>query len=201
MARFPGDEVVVLRNVSWRELQRRLARKGERAVPRVHYLDGVLELMTPSRGHERNASWLGMLLGVYALEQGIELSSFGHWTLTDRLRRAGAEADDCYILGNDSEEKLTRPHFVIEINWSRRGIKKLEIYRRLGVREVWFWERGILTVHVLRGRSWLQVPRSECLPDLDLAMLCGFLDRPTMTTAMRDLRDHLRASRKPRRRN
>jgi hypothetical protein len=104
-------------------------------------------------------------------------------------------------MGDDSEEKLTRPHFVIEINWSRRGIKKLEIHRRLGVREVWFWERGVLTVHVLRGRKWLQVPRSECLPELDLGVLCGFLDRPTMTTAMRDFRDHLQTSRRPRRRS
>ncbi len=201
MARFPGDEVRVLRNVSWREFEHRLALKGEKSVPRMHYLDGVLELMTPSRGHERNGSWIGALIGIYALENDIELSSFGHWTLTDRLRRAGAEADDCYIMGDDSEEKLTRPHFVIEINWSRRGIKKLEIYRRLGVREVWFWERGVLTVHVLRGRKWLQVPRSECLPGLDLDVLCGFLDRPTMTTAMRDFRDYLQALRRPHRRS
>jgi Uma2 family endonuclease len=196
MARFPGDDVVLLRDVSWREFEHRLALKGEQATPRMHYLDGVLELMTPSRGHERNGSWIGMLIGIYALDTGIELSSFGHWTLTDKLRRAGAEADDCYILGDDSDEKLTHPHFVIEINWSRRGIKKLEIYRRLGVREVWFWERGAVSIHVLRTGKWIQVPRSECLPDLDLDVLCRCLQRPTMTNAMRDFRDHVRLSRR-----
>ena len=201
MARFPGDEVRVLRNVSWREYQHRLALRGDDgAIPRMHYLDGVLELVTPSRGHERNGAWLGALIGIYALESDIGLSSFRSWTLTDRLRRAGAEPDDCYIIGADPEEKLDRPHFVIEINWSRRGIKKLEIYRRLNVREVWFWERGVLSVHVLRGRKkWFEVSRSECLPELDLVWLCGFLDRPMMTDAMRDLRDAIRASRKPRR--
>jgi Uma2 family endonuclease len=201
MARFPGDEVVVLHNVSWREFQHRLALKGESASPRMHYLDGVLELMTPSRGHNRHGSYIGRLVEIWALETNVELSAYGNWTLKDKLRRAGAEPDECYILGDDSKDPLERPHFAIEINWSRRGVDKLEIYRRLGVREVWFWERGALSIHVVRGRKWLRVQRSECLPDLDLTLLCGFLDRPTMTTAMRDFRDYLQAARKPRRRN
>ena len=198
MARFAGDEVTVLRDVSWREFQHRLALKGEHSVPRMHYLDGVLELMTPSRGHNRHGSYIGRLVEVYALERGIELSAYGNWTLKSKLRRAGAEPDECYILGDDSEAPLTRPHFAIEIDWSRRGVDKLEIYRRLGVREVWFWERGTLSIHVVRGRKFVQVARSVALPDLDLDALCRFLDRPTMTTAMREFRAHLQRSPRPR---
>lgn len=201
MARFPGDEVVVLHNVSWREFQHRLALKGEKSVPRMHYLDGVLELVTPSRGHNRNGAFIGRLVETWALETGVELSAYGNWTLKDKLRRAGAEPDECYILGDDSNDPLERPHFAIEINWSRRGVDKLEIYRRLGVREVWFWERGTLSIHVVRGRKWSRTKRSECLPELDLELLCTFLDRPTMTTAMRDFRDFLQLTRRPRRRS
>ena len=36
----------------------------------------------------------------------------GGWLLVDKLRRAGCEPDECYIIGLDPEEKLTRPHFV-----------------------------------------------------------------------------------------
>jgi Uma2 family endonuclease len=201
MARFPGDEVVVLRDVSWREYQHRCDLKGEGHWPRMHYLDGVLELMTPSRGHGRYGAWVSRLVETWAVETGVELSAYGDWTLTDKLRRAGAEPDECYILGDDSKAPLERPHFVIEINWSRRGVDKLEIYRRLGVPEVWFWERDALTLYVLRGRKWLRAKRSDCLPGLDLEELYLFLDRPTLTTAIREFREHLQKSRRPRKRS
>jgi Uma2 family endonuclease len=180
----------VLHDVSWADLERRLAAKGERSVPRIKYLDGVLELVTPSMGHEKQISWISRLVEVYALARDIELSAFGHWTLKDELRRAGAEPDECYILGDDPE-KLTRPHFAIEVQWSRKGVNKLEIYKRLGVREVWFWEDKVITVYVLKRGKWKRVDRSPHLPDLDLVLLSSFLDRRTMTTAMRDFRTAL----------
>ena len=186
--RFPGDLVRTFKNVSWASFERRMARKGESVVPRFTYLDRVLELVTPSRGHEKHKSWIGKLVAIWALETGVQLSSFGSWTLTNKLKLAGAEPDDCYILGDDSEEKLTRPHFVVEVQWSRGGINKLEVYRRLGVREVWFWEKQKLAVYVLRGETWQRWKRSACLPDLDLDQLLTFLDRPAMTDAMRDYR-------------
>ena len=184
----------VRRNVSWAAFERYMARKGERSVPRITYLDGVLELVTPSRGHEKCASWIGTLVAIWGVETNVELSSFGHWTLTDKLRRAGAEPDNCFILGDDSEEKLTRPHFVIEVNWSRRGIDKLEVYRRLGVREVWFWQDHSIAVYVLRGKTWQRWKRSASLPTLDLARLVDFLDASMMTTAMREYQRYLRGA-------
>jgi Uma2 family endonuclease len=189
------DVVRVVRGVSWESFERRLKRKGERAVPRMHYLDGLLESVTPSRGHEGKERWLGALIATYAVEVGITLSSFGHWTLKDELRRAGAEPDDCYILGEDPDEKLTRPHFVIEVQWSSKGTWKLEIYKRLGVREVWFWENACIAVYVLHRGRWRKVLRSACLPDLDLELLASHLDRPAMTIAMTDFRAALRRRR------
>jgi hypothetical protein len=79
---------------------------------------------------------------------------------------------------------------VIEVQWSRKGIDKREVYRRLGVREVWFWENGRIAVYVRapRRRTFERVARSAALPGLDLDLLCSFLDRPTMTQAMREFR-------------
>src|SRR3982750_4042366 len=117
-----GTDREVRRGVSWSEFEALLEAKGDDSGPRVAYLDGVLELVTPSRGHEKQASWIGSLVEVYALEAGIELSAFGGWLLVDKLRRAGCEPDECYIIGLDPEEKLTRPHFAIESQWSRSAI-------------------------------------------------------------------------------
>jgi Uma2 family endonuclease len=177
------------RGVSWEDFEKLLAAKGDDPVPQVTYLDGVLELVTPSREHEGKTSWIGALIMTYAMKRGIELSSFGSWTLKKQLQMAGAEPDDCYIIGDD-EGRLKQPHFVIEVQWSRRGIDKLEVYRRLGVKEVWFWpKKGTkagIEVHVFRRGAWKIVPRSPRLLDLDLDLLSSFLDRPTMTTAARE---------------
>jgi Uma2 family endonuclease len=87
-----------------------------------------------------------------------------------------------------------RPHLAIELQWSRSAVNKLEIYRRLGVREVWLWKRpNVIAVHVFRRGAWREVPRSPRFPDLDLAWLCTFLDRSSMTQAMRGLRAILEA--------
>ncbi len=188
MARFAEDRVELRRNVSWNAFEALLADKDENVVPRVCYLDGRLELVTPSRGHEKHTSWIGAFVVEWALSCGVELSSYRSWLLKDDVRKAGAEPDDCFIVGDDSANPLERPHLVLEVQWSRRGINKLEVYRRLRVPEVWFWERGTIAVYVLKGRTWRRVPRSAALPDLDLAELLSFLDRPTLTRAIRDYR-------------
>jgi Uma2 family endonuclease len=182
------DRIVLRRNVSWPDLEQFLAAKDDAVVPRIHYLDGTLELVTPSRGHERHGAWISALVTTYALERGIELSSYRSWLLKDELRKAGAEPDDCFIRGDDSADPLDRPHFAIEVQWSRRGVNKLEVYRRLRVPEVWFWERGTIAIYVRKRNGFVRAKCSAALPDLDVAQLASFLDRPTTTTAIREYR-------------
>ncbi len=91
------------------------------------------------------------------------------------------------------DQDQDRPDLVIEVIWTSGTIDKLEIYRRLGVGEGWFWKDGVLSVHVLSGGRYQAAERSALLPGLDLALLCTFLDRRSATEAMRDFRDVLRA--------
>lgn len=186
-----ADERVVMYNVPWAHYEVQLALRGEASSPRLAYLDGVLELMTPSKGHERTKSYVGRLVEMYALETGLLLSPYGGWTLKEGPQQAGAEPDECYLIGPDQDRD--RPDLVIEVIWTSGSIDKLEIYRRLGIPEVWFWKAGALSIYVLAGDAYQLATRSRCFPDLDLAMLCSFLDRPTATEAMRDFRDALRA--------
>lgn len=181
-----AQELVVVHGVSWDDYEARVHAKGDKATPRISYLDGELEVMSPTLEHERIKSNLGALLELYALERGIELSSAGSWTLKDKLRKAGAEPDECYILG--PYEGRRRPDLAIEVVRRATGIDKLEIYRRLGVPEVWFWIRGAIEIHVATGNGWQRTPRSAALADLDLVLLCSFLDRASTTQAMREFR-------------
>lgn len=186
-----ADQRVVTSAVPWAHYEVQLALRGEKSVPRIAYLDGALELMTPSRDHERIAATLGHLVAASALERGIEFSSYGNWTLKNAPKEAGVEADECYIVGTDQSKDV--PDLAIEVIWTSGGIDKLEIYRRLGVGELWFWQDGRIDVYVLQRDRYEPAAQSRLFPDLDLALLCSLLDLPTTSQAIRALRDALRA--------
>jgi Uma2 family endonuclease len=185
-----ADQRLVTYNVPWSHYEAQLALRGDAPVPRMAYLEGTLEQMTPSRDHERVKSYIGRLLEAYALERDIDLSPYGGWTLTRAPKEAGAEPDECYIVGSD--QNRDRPDLAIEVVWTSGGIDKLEIYRRLGVREVWFWREGRMAVHTLHDDGYDECDRSRLFPDLDLTVLCSLLDRPTALQAVKALQAHLR---------
>lgn len=183
------DQRVILHRVRWDEYETLLAIRGEDSVPRMTYLEGTLELMTPSRDHETVKKTLARLLEAYGDELGIELEGYGSWTLKREETERGAEPDECYSIGKAGEV----PDIAIEVNWTSGGLDKLKVYNRLGVREVWMWDNGVIAVWVLRGERYERAPRSERLPQIDLELLCSLLDLPTQTAAVRELRARLRA--------
>jgi Uma2 family endonuclease len=185
------DHFVHFHGVSWADYQRLLEIRGDHSAPRITYLEGTLEIMSPSRSHESIKSVIGCLVEVYCLERGIEFSTYGSWTLENKEAESGAEPDECYVFGQVREP--ARPELAIEVVWTSGGLNKLEIYRRLGVREIWYWRRGKIQVHLLRGELYELASASEALPGIDLEQLASFLDRPTTSQAIRDYRDALRA--------
>ena len=184
-----ADQRVVLNGISWADYEAQLSLRGDRSAPRIAYLDGALEIMSPSKDHERIKSYIGRLVEAYALERGIDLSPYGSWTLKQPAQ-GGAEPDECYIVGADQSHDS--PHLAIEVAWTTGGIDKLEIYRRLRIGEVWIWEQGRLGVHVLRGDHYERSERSALFRDLDVGRLASFLDRPTVTQAVRAFLETLR---------
>lgn len=187
-----GDQFVHLRGVSWEDYERLLEMRGDRSAPRICFLEGTVEIMTPSRDHEGIKSWLGCLVEVYCLETGVEFRTYGSWTIKERREDRGVEPDECYVFGTDPAD---RPHLAIEVIWTAGGMDKLEIYRRLGVSEVWIWRRGRIQVHALRGDQYEPVPASVVLPGIDLDELASYVDRPTTSQAMREYRAALEARR------
>jgi Uma2 family endonuclease len=183
------DQRLIMYNVPWSAYEAQLALRGDAPVPRVAYLDGAMELMSPSRDHERLKSYIGCLIEAYALERGIDLSPYGAWTLRKAPRSSGLEPDECYIIGAD--QRAERPDLAIEVEWTSGGLDKLEIYSRLQVPEVWIWREDKLLVHVLRGGGYQLGERSEQLPGIDLNALVSFLDAPTAMQAVRAYRSAL----------
>ncbi len=185
------DHIVVLRGATWADYQRLMEIRGDRSSPRIAYLEGTIEIMSPSRGHEAVKSHIGCLVEAWCQERGIEFSTYGSWTLEDKRVDRGVEPDECYVLGDVADP--ARPDLAIEVVWTSGGIAKLEIYRKLGVREVWFWRKGKLTPHALRGDRYQALAASELLAGIDLAQLASFIERRPTSRAIREYRAALGA--------
>ena len=184
--------------VPWSHYEAHLALRGEGSVPRMSFLEGALELMVPSWNHERVKSYMGRLIEAYALEVGIDFSPYGAWTLKSAPKEAGAEPDECYIVG--PEQRKDAPDMAIEVIWTSGGLDKLEIYRRLGVAEVVFWREGRIEIQALGAQGYEAVRKSRFFPGLDFELLLSFMDRPTAAQAIRAFRDEIRGKMKTGRR-
>ena len=185
------DRIVVLRGMRWSDYERMLEARGEASVPRLAYLEGHLEIMTPSLQHESIKSRIRSLVEVWCLEKGVEFSGYGSWTLQDKENERGLEPDECYVFSAIAEP--LRPDLAIEVVWTSGGVRKLDIYKQLGVQEVWFWRKNRISVHLLRDGEDVEAPASHVLPGIDLPHLLGFLDRPTTSQALREYRAALNA--------
>lgn len=147
--------------------------------------------MSPSVHHELLKTRLARLIEVYAEENDIPLEGCGSWTLKDRAKQAGLEPDECYVVGSAAD--ADRPDFAIEVVWTSGGVEKLDIYRALGVSEVWFWKDSDLTFYQLRGGKYHRAVRSKYLPRLDPSLLAQFMSGPNQTSAVRAFRRKLAA--------
>ncbi len=185
------DHFVYLR-VDWRGYQQLLAMRGESSVPRITYLEGLAELMSPSRYHELDKTRFARLLEAWSEIAGVPLEGYGSWTLEDEKADRGAEADECYTVRRVVISDDDRPDIAIEVVWTSGGINKLEVYRKLGVREVWFYERGKLRLFALRHEAdddvYRETGRSELLPQLPIELLLACMQEPDQTSAVRALR-------------
>jgi Uma2 family endonuclease len=174
------EERFISSGVSWESYELLLVKLEENSHYRVTYLDGILEIVSPSIRHEKIKTNLGMLLERFFYSQRIRFVPMGSSTFRNKAKKAGVEPDECYCIGDEKNV----PDLAIEVVVTSGNINKLEIYRRLGVAEVWFWERNQFKLYHLRDNSqteiatvypdsygYEQIPKSELLPTLDISLL------------------------------
>jgi len=186
------DQRVILTAVTWEQYEALLELFGDdQPGVRMAYLEGDLEIMSPSRKHERVKKVVARLVELYALERDIALTGLGSTTFREKAKDRGAEPDECYCVGPEKE----LPDIAFEVVVSSGGINKLRIYEGLGVPEVWFWRAGVFHVYRLGPDGYRRRDRSEVLADLDFARLASLADLPDQAQAIRDFRDFLRGGR------
>lgn len=155
---------------------------------RMTYLEGSLEIMSPSREHEIDKKQIARLLELFCLERDIPLYGYGSTTFRREEKERGLEPDECYCRDRDAEV----PDVAVEVVHTSPLLDKLEVYRGLGVREVWVYREGAFSVVALRGDRYEPVPASEVFPEVDLAAIARHAAIPDQHAALRAFRDELR---------
>ena len=183
-----ADQRIVMCDVTWDAFEAFIAARGESG-PRVTYLKGTLELMGPSRDHENIKTRFAAVVEAYLDHLDFEYDGVGSWLLKSRPQEAGVEPDECYVLHDLRKERW--PDLAIEVVWTSGGIDKLEVYRRLGIGEVWFWIGGKVTIHVLTPAGYEQRATSTCVPGFDGSLVAELMDLPSLSAVRKALRARL----------
>jgi Uma2 family endonuclease len=180
------EALLVMCDVSWQGYEALLARFGDDQ-PGYHitYLDGILEIMSPSCRHEIDKKQIGALVEIYCEMMGINFVPLGSTTFRNEPKRGGIEPDESYCIGTDKEF----PDLAIEVIVTSGNINKLDVYQRLGVLEVWFWQNNALKLYRLQpDGNYQQVAQSGLLPELDLAVLSDYIPVANALEARRGFR-------------
>lgn len=167
------DRCITLHAVSWDRFEA-IASLLEDYPVRLTYLDGTVDIMTPSPEHEKSKTTIGYLLEIYLRFLGIRFYGCGGYTLGSREEGVRGEPDESYNL--ETEKDI--PDIAIEVVITSGGVDKLEKYRRWGVPEVWFYKNKQLLIYHLRSTGYEQVTSSEFLPELNLDLFVQCLNMP-----------------------
>lgn len=182
------DQIVSLRGIGWDGYWDLLRMRGERARPRIIYLDGDAWLMSPGYLHERWAERFGMFVHEVIAGLDIPCTPAGHTTLWIEHRKVGVEADKSFYFTNERAVRNKTdlfmgqdppPDLAIEAVRTRAAGAAIECYRRLGVPEIWVGRAAGVRFFVRDDEgAYRAATASRSLPFLTPADVTGWILRP-----------------------
>jgi len=203
-----GVGQVLLYDVSWSTYETLLADLDLRAT-RLTYDRGNLEIMSPSREHERLKRLIGRMIETMTLEWNIPISSGGSTTIKSEMKKRGLEPDECYYIANEARMRGKDdfdinvdppPDLVVEVDITRSSLNRMDLYAAFGVPEVWRYDGTTLHVTQLqRDGTYAPQGQSPSFPLLPLAEIPRFLDQRNATDEtnwIRSFRQWVRGLRK-----
>lgn len=182
------EQLLIINNISWQMYESLLADLEDNSYLRIAYLEGVLEIMSPSRRHEFIKTNIGRLLDVYFEETRTRFYGLGSTTFRQETVARGIEPDECYCI--NCEKSI--PDIAIEVVVTSGGINSLEVYRGLQVPEVWFWENNSFSLYCLDDGNYQAVAKSRFLPQLAISLLANYVISPEPMDAVIEFRQKIR---------
>ncbi len=202
---FPSETRTLVENVRW-ETYVALADDRRSCVPRITYDRGLMELMSPKKVHEMVKTLLGRLVAAYAEVCEIEILSVASTTFRRQDLKRGFEADEAFYVEHAeamrAEDEIDLsidppPELVIEVEITASAIRKLDLFAKLGVAEVWRHDGEQLRAYHLVGDSYQQVEQSIVLDGFPLAQAQAIVQQRNKqgeVALVRDFRNSIRSS-------
>ncbi|MEN9565553.1 MAG: hypothetical protein RLZZ69_749, partial [Cyanobacteriota bacterium] len=154
------DKTITLADVTW-EVYLELSEQNPEY--RYSFYKNVITVMSPSRNHERIKKTIAILIETYCQVEQIKFFAFGSGDIK-KSKEAAKQPDESYCFDNEKEI----PDLAIEVVFSSGGVKDLEKYKVLNVKEVWFWENNQLNIYLKIDSSYTEALFSSCLPKLSI---------------------------------
>jgi Uma2 family endonuclease len=181
-----GEQRVVLHNISWETFDRLLAESGDHRNTRFYYLDGTLEIMSPLFIHEGSNRFIERLIcaATEVLEMNCRVA--GSVTLREKPKQAGAEPDSSFYIQNESLVRhLTEldlkvdppPDLVVEVDIISSSDRRMPIYARLGIPELWQYDGLTVQYYLLKDDEYEAVQISPTFPNLPAPVIDMYLNR------------------------
>ncbi|BAT55601.1 hypothetical protein NOS3756_45940 [Nostoc sp. NIES-3756] len=171
----PPGQRVLLKDVTWQELETILEELGEHRATRIAYDRGILEIMAPLPEHEYDKEIISDLVKALLEELDIEFVSLGSTTFKNQFMAQGIEPDQCFYIRNESRIRGERrldltvdppPDLAIEIDITSRTHPN--IYQALKVPELWRFEKGKLQINILQDGVYIESQESLNFPNFAL---------------------------------
>jgi len=176
----------VLHGIRWETYERLLEELEDRRL-RLTYDSGTLEIMSPSRPHERVKHVIRRMIDAMTEELDVPIQGGGSTTWRRRDLEKGLEPDECYWVQSEAAvygrmELDLRvdppPDLAIEVDVYSPSLNRLKIYGALGVPEVWRWKDGHIEIHLRQlDGSYTLGDESACFPWLPMDGFRTWVDR------------------------
>ena len=179
------EKRVALDNISWQNYEQILNALCENRAARVHYYQGILEIMTPLEAHESSSENIGILIHILTEELNLNIKSLASTTLKIPDKNTGAEPDKCYYIKNEPAVRgktvnLNQdppPDLVLEVDITHTDINKKQLYQDIQVPEFWRYNGKILTIYVLETGEYKESENSLTFPILTKAIIYEFISQ------------------------
>jgi Uma2 family endonuclease len=198
----PGQQML-LKDISWQQLENILEEMGERRAARISYSHGWLEIMLPLPEHEKDKEYIGDLVKILLEILQIDFEPFGSTTLKNERMRQAVEPDTSFYIQNQAaiigknRIDLTidpPPDLAIEIDITSRTI--FDNYELLGVPELWRYTQQGLEIFLLKEGKYLKSESSPNFSNIPIAALVNKYVQQCLTIgrsqAMRNLRNWIK---------
>ncbi len=202
----PNDEgvlklpFVVLHNITWQTYQALLVDMGEHRSARITYDRGTLEIKMPSKLHELINRLLERIITTLTEELGMNVLPLGSTTFDSEAVEQGVEPDSCFYIQNadrvnpedNAPPQDFPPDLVVEVDITSSSRSRLNIYKSMGVPEIWHYSRQGLAILQLHQGKYVECEYSLTFALLSTETLEKFLERGKQSKNHNSLINELR---------